>query len=131
MTAPPRSPLLEYSAPIGAFLIFPGLYFAAAAILKAYAGIDFFFLPVTAIRETPGWRDAFDVLSPLVFLGGPLLALALNALRLIRIDIYRYGSGLRGTFTVGFRRANAAVAGTAIGLGLLLFTYALIENLGN
>ncbi len=131
MIAPPRRPLLEYSAPIGALLIFPGLYFAAAAILKAYAGIDFFFLPVSAIREVPGWRDAFDLLSPIVFLGGPLFALALNALRLIRVDIYRYGNGLRGTFTVVFRRANAVVAGTALGLGLLLFTYALIENLGS
>ena len=110
--------------------MFPGLYFATAAMLKAYAGVELFFVPLGFMLDSPYWRDAFNLFSPLVFLGGPLLALVINVLRLVRLDVYRDGNGVRGTFSVGLRRANALVAGTALGVGMLLLAYAVVENLG-
>ena len=66
-----RALVIERSAPLGALLAFPGLYFAFAAIMDAYAGIGFFFTPFSLLLDSPLTRGPFNLLSPLVFLGGP------------------------------------------------------------
>ncbi len=126
-----RALVIDRSAPIGIMLALPGLYFAFAAIADAYAGVGFFFIPFSLLLDSPVTRGPFNLLSPLVFLGGPLLALVLNVLYLVRIDLYRYGQGLRGTISIAFRRSNLLVASVALAGGGLLFAYALIENLSH
>ena len=128
-----RALVIDRSAPIGILLALPGLYFAAAAAaaLSASAGIDFFFTPFALLLDSPVTRGPFNLLSPLLFLGGPLLAVVLNIVNLVRIDLYRNGHGLRGTVSIAFRRANLLVASIALVIGGLLFAYAILENLSH
>ena len=129
MQSQSRALVIDRSAPIGALLALPGLYFAFAALMAAYAGVSFFFVPFHLLLESPVTRGPFNLISPIIFLGGPLLALVLNVLYLVRIDMYRYGQGLRGTISIAFRRSNILVASIALAIGGLLLAYAVVENL--
>ena len=126
-----RALVIDRSAPIGAVLAIPGFYFALAAMAEAYAGVGLFFAPFSLLLDSPVTRGPFNLISPLIFLGGPLLALTLNVLYLVRIDLHRNAQGLRGTISIDYRRSNLLVASVALAIGGLMIAYAIIENLNH
>ena len=126
-----RALVIDRSATIGALVAIPGLYFALAAMADAYANVGFFFAPFNLLLDSPVARGPFNLISPFIFLGGPLLALTLNVLYLVRIDLQRNGQGLQGTISIALRRANIMVGSAALAIGGLMIAYAIVENLNH
>jgi hypothetical protein len=65
-------------ASIGFVLLLAPLYFVSASLLKYELGVGFLFDPLEAFLSVAGRREVFNLISPVVFLGGLGLALALN-----------------------------------------------------
>ncbi len=62
----------------GFVLLLAPLYFVAASLLKYGVGVGFLFELLEYFLSEPGRRQVFNLVSPVVFLGGLGLALALN-----------------------------------------------------
>ena len=57
-------------AVIGFVLLLAPLYFVSASLLKYGLGVGFFFDPLEAVLSVAGRREVFNLVSPVVFLGG-------------------------------------------------------------
>jgi len=112
---------------VGLVLAAPAVLFLAANILNEL-GTDILYAPVEALLSGAGRRQIFNVLSPILFLGGPAVALALNILVIARLDL-RWDQGrLVSTLTIEPRAVNLAVLATgALALGTLA-VYVAVEN---
>lgn len=107
-------------AGIGLILIITPFYFVAAAVLKYGFGVGLFFDPLAAFFADPQrLRFLNQVLTPVLFFGGSLLALALN---LYAILSRRDENGLRR------RLPNALVALISFSLLVVMTTYGYLEN---
>jgi hypothetical protein len=113
---------------LGLVLAAPAALFWLANILKDGLGIGFLIAPVEALISEPHRRQIFNLVSPVVFLGGLAAALLLNALAIAQFDLRWEQNRLVSTVTVEPRRANVALILTG-GLILAAFAaYAFVEN---
>ena len=105
---------------IGFVLIAAPFYFVAAALLKYGLGVGFLFDPLANFFAEPSRLRVLNLaLTPVLFFGGSLLALALNVFAVLR----RSGESARpGRF------ANLAVVVTSISLLAVMTTYGFLEN---
>src|SRR5687768_14282522 len=80
-------------AGIGFVLLLAPLYFVSASLLKYGLGVAFLFDPLETVLSVAGRREVFNLVSPVVFLGGLCVALALNIYAVMRFDVSReYGT---------------------------------------
>src|SRR6187402_250167 len=100
---PPRGALIA-----GLLLVAPGAWFLAANILND-AGVPFLYAPFDGLLGDGQFARLFNLISPLLFLGGPALALALNALAIGRYNLKWEGDQFVGSVAVLLRPANVAV----------------------
>src|SRR5215218_4282732 len=92
-----------------AFLFAP-LYFVTASLLKYGLGIGFLFDPLDkALMSDPENLRVFNLVSPLVFLGGLGLALVLNTYAVLRVNLSREDGTIVSTVRVEMKLANIAV----------------------
>ena len=70
----------------------------------------------------------FNVASPVVFLGGLSLALALNAFAVFRLRVRREGGAVVGTVRLATKCPNIAVMVVGSLLLVTLVGYALLAN---
>jgi hypothetical protein len=77
----------------------------------------------------PRRQHVFNLVSPVVFLGGLVLALALNAYAVVRLNVGREDGVIVGTVRLETRFWNIAVAGVSLLLLVTLLGYFLAENL--
>lgn len=89
-------------------------------------------LPALTLVSTGllGLESPRAVVHPVLVMGGLLLALLLNAMTVVRMNVAREGADLVGTMTVRLRGTALNVGALAIG-GALLITiliYAFLEN---
>jgi hypothetical protein len=104
----------------GLALVLALLVFVAASLLKYELGIGFLFDPLKVLLSDPGRRHIFNLISPVVFLGGLGLALTLKAYAvLLRLDVGRQDGAIVGTVSVEARFWNITVAAVSL---LLLVT---------
>jgi hypothetical protein len=86
-----------------------------------------------ALLADPSRRQVFNLISPVVFLGGLGLALALNASAVVRLDVGTEDGAIVGTVRLESKFRNIAVAVAAAGVSLLLLVtsvgYFFAENL--
>jgi hypothetical protein len=83
---------------------------------------------VEALISESHRRQIFNLVSPVVFLGGLVTALLLNALAIARLDLRWEQNGLVCTVTIEPRTPNVALILTG---GLMLATfvaYVFVEN---
>lgn len=109
-------------------LLAPAALFLIAVILKEGLGIGFLFAPVEALMSDPHRFQVFNLVSPVVFLGGIAGALLVNALAIARLDMRWEQKRLVSTLTIEPRTPNLALILTG---GLMLTTflaYAFVEN---
>ncbi len=115
-------------AVVGFVLLLAPLYFVSASLLKYGLGVGFLFDPLEAVLSVAGRREVFNLISPVVFLGGLCLALALNVYAATWIDVSREDGTIVSTVRLGLRLSNLAVAVVSILLLATLLGYAFLEN---
>lgn len=104
----------------GFALIIAPFYFVAAAVLKYGFGVGWFFDPLAAFFGDPQrLRFLNVVLTPILFFGGSLLALAVNLYALLR---RRAGNGLK------LRVSNFIVVLISFSLLVVMTAYGYLEN---
>jgi hypothetical protein len=109
-----------------AFLFAP-LYFVSASLLKNELGIGLLFDPLDkALMSDPENLRVFNLVSPLVFLGGLGVALLLNAYAVLRLG--RENSSIVGTVRLEARFWNIAVMAVSLLLLVTLLGYFFAEN---
>ncbi len=115
-------------AVVGFLLLLAPLYFVSASLLKYGLGIGFLFDPLEAFLSVAGRRVVFNVVSPLVFLGGLCLALALNTYAVARLNVRREEGSIVSTIRLRLRLSNIAVAVVSFLLLTTLLGYVVLEN---
>ncbi len=113
---------------LGLALLSAPLYFVAASLLKYGLGVGFLFDPLEAFLSNSGRQHVFNLVSPVVFLGGLALALALNAYAVLRLNIGRDNSAIVGTVRLEAKFWNIAVAVVSLLLLGTLVGYLFVEN---
>ena len=115
-------------AVIGFVLLLAPLYFVSASLLKYGLGVGFLFDPLEAFLSVAGRRVVFNVVSPVAFLGGLCLALALNIYAVTRLNISREDGTIVSTVRVRLGLWNIAVAAVSVLLLVTLVGYVFLEN---
>ncbi len=113
---------------LGALLVAPTVYFIAAAVLKYGLGVPWPFEPVERLSHDPAAWRLFNVISPILFLGGSLAALLVNALAVTGLELRRGPEALAATVTVRKRVANLMVASLSLACVAMLLGYLVTEN---
>ena len=116
-------------AVIGFVHLLAPLYFVGASLLKYELGIGSLFDPLEAVLSVGGRRAIFNLVSPVVLLGGLGLALALNVYAVTRFDVGREGGTIVSTVRITPKLWNIAVAVVSMLLIVTLLGYAFLENL--
>jgi hypothetical protein len=105
-------------AGIGFVLLLASLSFVFASLLKYGFGIGLFFDPLDeALMSDPEKLHAFNLLSPIVFLGG--LGLVLHAYTVVRLYVSREDGAVVGTVRLRMKPLNITVVAVS---SLLLIT---------
>jgi hypothetical protein len=112
----------------GLVLIWAPLFFVVASLLKYELGIGLLFDPLEALLSEPGRRYVFNLVSPVVFLGGLILALVLNAYAVLRLNVGSEDGAVVGTVRLEIRFWNIAVAVASLLLLATLLGYFFVEN---
>jgi hypothetical protein len=112
----------------GLALLAAPLFFVGASLLKYELGIGFLFDPLDNFLSDPQRLRVFNLISPVVFLGGLGLALALNAYAVLRLDVGREDGAIVGTVRLEVRYWNIAVAAVSLLLLGTLVGYFFLEN---
>ena len=112
----------------GLALLAAPLFFVAASLLKYELGIGVLFDPLDAFLSEPGRQHVFNLISPVVFLGGLGLALVLNAYAVLRLNVGREDGAIVGTVRLEARFWNIAVAALSLLLLVTLVGYFFAEN---
>ena len=115
-------------AVIGLVLLLAPMYFVSASLLKYGLGVGFLFDPLEAFLSVAGRRELFNLISPVVFLGGLSLALALNTYAVTRFDVSREDGTIVSTVRVRLGSWNIAVAVVSALLLATLVGYVFLEN---
>lgn len=115
-------------AVIGVVLLLAPLYFVSASLLKYGLGVGFLFDPLQAVLSGTGRREVFNLVSPVVFLGGLSIALALNVYAVTRFHVSGEDGTIVGTVRVTPGSWNIAVAVVSALLLVTLVGYAFLEN---
>jgi len=101
-------------------LLVSPFYFVAAAILKYGVGVGIFFDPLAAFFADPQrLRFLNFVLTPVLFIGGSLLALGLNLYAVL---------GRRDENDLRSRLSNLVVVMLSVSLLAVMATYGYFEN---
>jgi hypothetical protein len=112
----------------GLILLSAPLFFVSASLLKYELGIAFLFDPLEALLSEPGRRQMFNLISPVVFLGGLGLALALNAHAVLRLNVGKEDGTIVGTVRLEVRFWNILVLAASLLLLVTLVGYFFAEN---
>lgn len=115
-------------AGIGFVLLIAPLFFVAAALLKYGAGVGLLFDPLEAFLSEPGRREVFNVISPVVFLGGLALALAANLYAVLRPAVNRENGAIVCVVRPEVKLANIAASVVSSLLLVTLVVYVFLEN---
>jgi hypothetical protein len=115
-------------AVVGFVLLLAPLYFVSASLLKYGLGVELMFDPLEAVLSLLRRREVFNLVSPLVLLGGLGLALALNVFAVTRFNVSREDGTIVSTVRVAPELWNIAVAVVSILLLVTLLGYVFLEN---
>ena len=115
-------------AGLGVALLLAPLYFVSASLLKYGLGVGFLFDPLEFLLSEPGRRYVFNLVSPVVFLGGLGLALALNAYSVLRLNVGREEGAVVSTVRLEVKLLNLAMIAVGSLLLVTLLGYVFLEN---
>ena len=114
---------------IGIFVMFPALYFIVANILKYGLGVSFLAEPLEIFYLNADILKVFNFISPIIFLGGLLMALVLNILVMLSFSVSMKSGKIHSSFSITPRAANLIVVITCLVFLGTFIIYTLGENL--
>ena len=129
MNTSKRYAYLTFGA-IGFVLLLPALLFVSASVLKYELGVAFLYDNL-GFLSNPQSLPLYNTISPALFLGGPLLAAALNIGAIMRLTTHKDGDFIVCTIKVKAELLNIAIAATSSLLLVTLIGYLIVENLGH
>lgn len=115
-------------AAIGFVLIVSPLFFVSAAVLKYGFSIGLLFDPLERFLSDPRRLAIFNLISPVVFFGGLLLAMALNLRAIARLEIRKQQGDFISTIRLTPKLLNIAIIALSALLTATLLIYAFLEN---
>ena len=115
-------------AGLGVALLLAPLYFVSASLLKYGLGVGLLFDPLEAFLSVAQRRDVFNLVSPVVFLGGLGLALALNSYSVLRLNVGREDGAVVSTLRLEVKLLNLTVMAVSAALLAILVGYVFFEN---
>ncbi|MEJ7632832.1 MAG: hypothetical protein WKF28_10015 [Rubrobacteraceae bacterium] len=115
-------------AVVGFLLVSAPLYFVSASLLKYGLGVGLLFDPLEAFLSVAQRREVFNLVSPVVFLGGLGLALALNAYSVLRLNVGREEGAVVSTVRLEVKLLNLAMIAVGFLLMVTLLGYVFLEN---
>jgi hypothetical protein len=119
------------SAIIGLGLSAPALFFAVASLLKSNFGVNQPFSLFESMIATPERLCLFNIISPVVFVGGLLVGVIVNLYPQIEMQFRRDQGRLVATITAEAKPINLAIVILGCLLLALLFGYVTVENLSH
>ena len=116
-------------AGLGFALLLAPLFFVSASLLKYGLGIGILFDPLDkALMSDPAILRVFNLVSPVVFLGGLGLALVLNVYAVLQFNFSREDGTIVSTVRLEAKFWNLAVALLSVVLLSTLVGYFFLEN---
>lgn len=114
---------------IGIFVMLPAVYFISANILKYGFRIPFLAEPLEMFYLNTDTLKVFNVISPIIFIGGLTLAFLLNFITMLSFNIFMKGGRIHSSFSITPKLANLLVVITStLYIGTIL-AYIIGENL--
>lgn len=120
--------LANRAAWAGLVLALPLTYFVGANILKYVFGAGLLAAPLERLLAHPDTQQAFNQLSPWVFLGGGILAFILNIVPLARVSLAREGDEITVVISLTTRWWNLLIVGVSAAALMVMFAYLFVEN---
>lgn len=115
------------SAAVGLVLLLPALMFVTSNILKYELGMPFLYEHLGFFSNVQS-STVYDFLSPVLFLGGTAIALALNLLSTTQISLAREVDSIVGVVRFRPKPFNVSIiVSTVLVLGMLVL-YLIVEN---
>ncbi len=115
-------------AGIGFVLLLPPLFFVSAAVLRYGLGIGYLFDILEPFYANLNRLRVFNIVSPIVFLVGLLLALVLNIYPILHLSLRKDNDTTVYTITVKAKLWNLSVIAMSFLLLAILIGYAFLEN---
>lgn len=113
---------------IGIIVMMPAVYFVLANILKYVFGITFLAEPLEVFYLNTDILKVFNLISPIIFLGGLGLAFLLNIIVLLQINVSIKNGKIHSAFSITPGIANLIIViACMLFIGTLL-VYAIGEN---
>ena len=119
------------SAIIGLALSAPALFFVVASLLKYNFGVSQPFSLFEGMFATPERLHLFNIISPVVFVGGLLVGVIVNLYPQIEMQLRRDQGRLVATITAEAKPINLAIVVLGCLLLATLFGYVAVENLAH
>ncbi len=116
---------------IGLGLSAPALFFVVASLLKFKFGVGQPFTLFESMLATPERLHLFNIISPIVFVGGLLVGVIVNLYPQIEMQFRRDQGRLVATITAEATPINLAIVILGCLLLATLFGYVALENLAN
>ena len=113
---------------VSVLFIFPAVYFIGASFLKYGLGISILFNPLEIFYSSKEILWWFNIISPLVFLMGLALSVALNLIVMLSIKIWKENNIIHSDISFTPKAANIFVTAVSIISLTMLITYAIGEN---
>ena len=113
---------------IGLIVMMPAVYFVSANILKYGFGLSFLAEPLEVFYLDAEILKVFNLISPIIFLGGLSLAFLLNIIVMLSINISISSGKIHSTFSITPRIANLIIVFACMLFIGTLLVYAFGEN---
>ena len=112
----------------GLALVAAPLFFLGAAVLNEVFGVGWLFAVFEPFYRTPERLRLFNIVSPIVFLGGSLAALVLNTLAVVTFRAERVDRSVIGSISADFRAENVVAAALGCFVMAVMAAYFFVEN---
>jgi hypothetical protein len=117
-----------FLAIIGLVLSVPALAFIVASILKFNFGVGQPFRIFESMMSTPERFQLFNLISPIIFVGGLVVGVIVNLYPQVAMQLRREHGKLVATITAEAKPMNFAIVILGCLLLALLFGYVVLEN---
>jgi hypothetical protein len=116
---------------LGLGLSAPALFFITASLLKYDFGVSQPFTLIENMLATPEQAHLFNIISPIVFVGGLLMGVIVNLYPQLEMQLRRDQGRLVATITAEVKPINLVIVILGCLLLATLFGYVALENLAH